>query len=112
MIYLRELRRLNRLDNISSSALVILVVTIDAGLRNLLVCVAVLHQLRKAAAVHLRLLLAGRQMAALGLHVLAHADLVFLQVLRLVSVDLNGMVTLILTSRDQLRIDVDFVTIV
>lgn len=89
----------------------VVVVAIDARLwRHLLVHVGFLHKLREAAAIHLRRLGTWWHVA-LRLHVLANG-LIFLHILRLVAVDLHWMIALILASSDQLRIDVDFVTII
>ena len=109
MVNLGELGRLDGLDDTSDGLIV--VVAINARLRrHLLVHVALLHKLREAAAIHLRLLWPGWHVA-LRLHVLAYG-LILLHVLRLVAVDLHGVIALILASSDQLGIDVDFVTIV
>ena len=108
MVNFGELGRLDGLDDTSDG---LIVVAINARLRrHLLVHVALLHKLREAAAIHLRLLWPGWHVA-LRLHVLAYG-LILLHVLRLVAVDLHGVIALILASSDQLGIDVDFVTIV
>lgn len=77
MVNLRELRRLDGLNDTSDC---LVVVAINAGLRrHLLVHVSFLHKLREAAAIHLRRLGTWWHVA-LRLHVLANG-LILLHVL-------------------------------
>ena len=114
MIDFREFRRLDSLNNISNWAFIIVVVTIYATLlwRHLLFHIVILHQLGETAAIHLGLLNTLWHVRALCLQILANNDIILLQILGLVSIDLNRMITLILASWDQLRINIHFVTIV